>query len=98
MEVSRSTTRTSKQETHSHKNPNILNVDGTITVNNEVFKVGDTFTHLCIRKSGTTWGKQFRNAKIVSIEPVDDEKTIVSITGLSDWKAAEATCELKDII
>ena len=79
-------------------NPNKLNSDGSISVNNESFNVGDTFTHLCIRKPGTTWGKQFRNAKIVSIEPVDDEKTIVSITGTSDWKATEATCELKDII
>lgn len=79
-------------------NPNKLNSDGSISVNNENFKTGDTFTHLCIRKPGTTWGKQFRNAKIVSIEPVDDEKTIVSVEGSSDWKAAEATCELKDII
>lgn len=80
------------------KNPNKLNSDGTITVNNEVFKVGDTFTHLCIRKPNTTWGKQFRYANIISIEPVDNEKTIVSVKGTSDWMPDEATCELKDII
>jgi hypothetical protein len=79
-------------------NPNRLNSDGSISVNNESFNVGDTFTHLCIRKPGTTWGKQFRNAKIVSIEPIDNEKTVVSIAGTSDWQPAETTCELKDII
>lgn len=83
---------------YKKKNPNKLNSDGSITVNNEVFNIGDTFTALCIRKTGTTWGRQFRNAKIVSIEPVDSEKTIVSIEGTSDWKPAKATCELKDII
>lgn len=83
---------------YKKENPNMLNVDGSITVNNEIFRIGDTFTHLCIRKPGTVWGKQFRNAKIVSIEPVDNEKTVVSIVGTSDWQPAEATCELKDII
>ncbi len=83
---------------YKKENPNKLNNDGTITVNDEVFKTGDVFTSLCIRKPGTTWGKQFRNAKIISIEPVDGEKTIVSIEGSSDWKPDKATCELKDII
>ena len=83
---------------YKKKNPNMLNSDESITVNNEIFKVGDTFTSLCIRKPGTTWGRQFRNATIVSIEPVDDEKTIVSVKGTSDWKSAKASCELKDII
>lgn len=79
-------------------NPNRLNSDGSISVNNESFITGDTFTHLCIRKPGTTWGKQFRNAKIISLEPIDNEKTIVSIEGTSDWKHDKAICELKDII
>ena len=78
--------------------PNKLNNDGSIMINNEVFHTGDTFEALCIRKSGTTWGWQLRNAKILSIEPVDDLKSIISVEGSSDWKHVQMTCELKDII
>lgn len=80
------------------KNPNRLNKDMSISINGEVFLTGDPFTHLCIRKAGTTRGRMYRNATIVAIEPVDNEKTVVQVRGTSDWLPAEAVCELKDII
>ena len=80
------------------KNPNRLNKDGSITINDQTFKAGSQFNFACVRKPGTPWGTMFRNGEIVSITPIDDENTIVLLKGSSDFLPAEATCKLKDIV
>jgi len=79
------------------KNPNLLNEDGSITVNGETFKKGGVFQFLCVRNRGTCWGWMYRNVTINDIRTTP-EGTELSLDGTENWHHVTFKCWLEDIV
>ena len=80
------------------ENPNTYNAENnSITVNGEIFKAGDEFAFVCIRKPGTPWGTMMRSAKIISIASSEDNAEIV-LEGTSDWNLKTIKCKLDQLV
>jgi hypothetical protein len=85
---------------YKKEHPNVLNANGSVTINDVTLKEGDEFAFLCVRKGNSSWGKMMRNAVIECIRPnyEDEGLTELDITGTSDWVKCELTCMLSQIV
>lgn len=80
------------------ENPNVYNAENnSIAVNGEIFKAGDKFAFVCIRKPGTPWGTMMRSAKIISITSSGNDVEIV-LEGISDWSKKTMNCKLNQLV
>ena len=85
---------------YKKEHPNILNEDGSVTINGITLAAGGEFAFLCVRNGKSSWGKMFRNAIIKAIRPnyKDIGLTEIDISGTSDWEKCETTCILANIV